>query len=1073
MTTNLKEERCKYVDYLCKHVLGPFDGEEEQLKDTKKLRDQPHFRYILGTLFPQDSDKDSAGDQNSDESTTASDSGDIDDSPMSAVFQKLPASIGLSFYIENSSKIKISIWGAKYDREDIIGLDRKEKDSKKKSNKVWQRRSIYSKENPEIIEINKEFKDQDVLDKKAKLYATWRNIGKGFLVTINLVNTVKINEEAKVNSSQCLFQVGFKCESVDGEIKEYRNASRLSFDEEEDELALQYSKNIQYAIGHGCSASWDVSEERKYVQTEWIPQYIIKDFKFDLEGQIKNEEFLSLKYLASTKTKKDSIIKNFNLFLDTYKKWHEELKNKKCDIRFKAAKVRILRKIEISLNRIEDGIKLLKKDAKVFSSFKLANEAMLRQMVYSEQKATSINIKENRPDFFNFDFKMGGKWRPFQLAFQLMAIESLVNENSNFRDTVDLIWFPTGGGKTESYLALAAFELIYRRVKYGTRGYGTGVIKRYTLRLLTTQQFQRASTLICAMEIMRRDKEDILLAEPFSLGLWVGQNASPNKFTDEFNSGAKEKYDESLLEEQPTNYFQLLNCPICNTKIYPEYRDDDEKKYGVTATESSFKFFCPSKECELHDKIPVSVVDEEIYKNPPSFLIGTIDKFARLAWDHNASKLFGDEKTRPPYLIIQDELHLISGPLGTIAGIYEAALSTVIKSKESVEPKYIAATATIRRSSEQSRKLYGKNVNVFPSAGISYNDSFFARVDEKSVGRLYVGIMSQGLISPVDTLSHIASGLSQATEDSGLQNSDLKDAYWTQVIYNNSNRELGKTERLCHDDIPAKIKTLAKVTDKRRTLENIVQLSGRIEGHKIPTVLSRLQENMKSKDMIDILPCTNMISVGVDVPRLGLMLINGQPKTTSEYIQASSRIGRSQKKPGIVVTNYRPTMPRDRSHYENFVSYHNSIYRYVEPTSVTPFSPPAMERALHAALIIVMRHAGGLKEPESVTKFDPNDKKQKSLIDLFYKRIEKAATKDSGLAKKYLDKLIIDWERFINDVHDPKVFFVKGDQYNSFMIRYEDKHKNTKDYKVFATLNSMRNVDQEAAIEIRYGKPPK
>ena len=1072
MTTDLKDERYKYIDYLTRHVLGPFDGEDEQLKDTRKFRDQPHFRYILGTLFPQNSDKDFAGDQNSDESTTASDSGDIDDSPMSAVFQKLPASIGLSFYVEKSSKIKILIWGARYEKEDAAKFSKEEKNSEKESKKVWQRKSIYSKTDPEIIEINDEFKDQYVLKKNAKLYATWRNVGKGFLVTINLVNTIKIKEEDKIASSQCLFQVGFKCESIDGEIKEYRDISKLSFDEEEDELALQYSENIQYAIGHGCSASWNHCNKKICVQTEWIPQYIIKDFKFDLEDQIKDENLLSLTYLADDKTKKKSIIENFFLFLDSYKKWHGILKNKKCDNRFKQAKARILNKIEVSINRIEDGIKLLAKDDEVFSAFKLANEAMLRQMAYSDRKEKGIEEEAvgKKLDFFSLN---NFKWRPFQLAFQLLSIESLVNEKSDFRETVDLIWFPTGGGKTESYLSLAAFELIYRRIKYGSKGYGTGVIKRYTLRLLTTQQFQRASTLICAMELMRRDKEDILLSEPFSLGLWVGQNASPNKFTDEFGSGAKQKHEDSLDEEWPINHFQLLNCPICNTKIYPDYKNEDVDRYGVKVTESSFKFFCPSEKCELHDKIPVSVVDEDIYKNPPSFLIGTIDKFARLAWDPNASKLFGNENTRPPYLIIQDELHLISGPLGTIAGLYEAALSTVIKSKALVEPKYIAATATIRRSSEQSKRLYGKEVNIFPSAGISSDDSFFARVDEDSVGRLYVGIMSQGLISPVDTLSHIATGLSQGIIDSDMQNSDLKDAYWTQVIYNNSNRELGKTERLCHDDIPAKIKTLAKLTNKKRKLENIEPLSGRLEGFKIPKVLSRLQENMNSKDMIDILPCTNMISVGVDVPRLGLMLINGQPKTTAEYIQASSRIGRNQKRPGVVVTNYRPTMPRDRSHYENFVSYHNSIYRYVEPTSVTPFSSPSMERALHAALIIVMRHAGGLKDSSSVNNFDPNNKDQKFLINLFIERIEKAAEKENTLVKKYLKKFIMDWEKFIEDVGDPRVFYVKGEQYNSFMIRYEDKHKNDKDHKVFATLNSMRNVDQEAEIEIRFGKPSK
>ena len=234
----------------------------------------------------------------------------------------------------------------------------------------------------------------------------------------------------------------------------------------------------------------------------------------------------------------------------------------------------------------------------------------------------------------------------------------------------------------------------------------------------------------------------------------------------------------------------------------------------------------------------------------------------------------------------------------------------------------------------------------------------------------------------------------------------LKDAYWTQIIYHNSKRELGKTITLCNDDIPSKINTMIVKDEKyKRKLKNIEELSGSKEGYEIPQILERLNvQNDDDQNMIDILPCTNMISVGVDVPRLGLMLINGQPKTTAEYIQASSRIGRSDRRPGIVVTHYSPTKPRDRSHYENFISYHDSIYRYVEPTSVTPFSPPAMERALHAALVIVMRQTGELLENDSADLFDPNKKEQNLIIDLFLKRIIQGANKEQSTAKKYLDK---------------------------------------------------------------------
>ena len=1074
MTNNLNIERNKVVKYMTEQLLGPSNGEDE-----KVFSDKPHMKYLVGTLFPENSEQTQIDDGNNDASNTASDSDTVDDSPMDAVFQRLPASIGLSFYMENTASIEISVWGAVYEKGSKAH-NNKSGESEKKSKPFWERKPIASKINPEIITINENDKEKLVLSGKAKIYCTWRQYGKGSLVTVNLINNAKISPEDKVNTDDCLFQVGFKCQPTSGKIKKYPNVAQLSTDEEEEELELQYMDSIQYAIGHGCSASWDRNLDKSYyVQTEWIPQHIIKNFKFDVNfGIEKNKNFLSLNYLSNKNTKKDDLINSLNVFLQGYKIWFENLKTQKTHPEFKKAKSRILKKIDTAIIRMQEGINLLDTDKKVFKSFKLANEAMLRQMVYSNIIKNNGEVAKEKiqPDFYSDDYK-DIAWRPFQLAFQILVIESQVNIDSNYRDTVDLIWFPTGGGKTESYLALSAFELIYRRIKFGERGFGTGVIKRYTLRLLTTQQFQRTATLICAMDIMRHEYIDILYSEPFSLGLWVGQQTTPNAYTEpKYGSGALEQYNESLDEQEPNNHFQLLNCPVCGTRIIPKSREDDSKKYGIKATESSFKFFCPSSNCDLHDKIPVSVVDADIYKNPPSFLIGTIDKFARLAWDGDAASLFGSTSTMPPYLIIQDELHLISGPLGTIAGLYEAAISTVIKSKELIEPKYIAATATIRRSAQQIQSLYGKKVNIFPPPGISSKDSYFAQVDIETSGRLYVGIMSQGQNSPITSLINVSATLSQSVYDSDLKDKELKDAYWTQIIYHNSKRELGKTITLCNDDIPSKINTMIVKDEKyKRKLKNIEELSGSKVGYEIPRILERLNvQNDDDQNMIDILPCTNMISVGVDVPRLGLMLINGQPKTTAEYIQASSRIGRSDRRPGIVVTHYSPTKPRDRSHYENFISYHDSIYRYVEPTSVTPFSPPAMERALHAALVIVMRQTGELLANDSADLFDPNKKEQKIIIDLFLKRIIEGANKEQSTAKKYLDKIINDWSDIIEESREQNIPLLfdstKSKQKNSLLIRFDKQIEEDDTFKSWRTLNSMRNVDAESRITIQFGK---
>lgn len=204
------------------------------------------------------------------------------------------------------------------------------------------------------------------------------------------------------------------------------------------------------------------------------------------------------------------------------------------------------------------------------------------------------------------------------------------------------------------------------------------------------------------------------------------------------------------------------------------------------------------------------MVDEDLYKRPPSLLIGTIDKFARMTWDPASSAFFGGRQAlvEPPTLIIQDELHLISGPLGTIAGIYESAIDTVIKQRGK-PAKVIAATATIRRADEQVERLYARPVRVFPPSGINADNSYFARVDEASPGRLYVGVMAQGH-TRMYSLVMTAAAIAQAPASLRLQGA-ARDAYWTQIIYHNSRRELGKTMTLARDDVGARIDVIEEL----------------------------------------------------------------------------------------------------------------------------------------------------------------------------------------------------------------------------------------------------------------------
>jgi hypothetical protein len=1073
-------DRKLVTDYINRQLVGPYDGEAECL-----YNDHPTQRYLMGTLYPKDTDLDS-NDNGQDVSTSISDVDEIDDSPLSMVFQFLPASMGVSFYAEECNEVEICVWGGCYIKvkdEDIeIQEQMPEEERSFKQNMYdkwpkWVRRPLASETSPHVVSSSLNFSKSQiipVLENRAQLHIIWRPMGKGSLITVTIMNVASHNKEQMVDPEECLFQVGFKCSPVTGSLCEYPSVNRLSYDREEEELALQYRNNITYAVGHGCAATWSKDiESPKSVQTVSMPTCEVKPVTTSLNSTYSDaEDVLSLQFLSHDDIDIEILENKLLRFIEGYSEWLKNICDEEIDSKFDGAKTRITGRINHAIIRMKAGVSLLVKDEKVRMAFSMANGVMLKQMIHSRDKLFGGSVKDRdqikyvQPDYNSMQYSTI-EWRPFQLAYQLLVLDSLVDSDSNDRNSVDLLWFPTGGGKTEAYLGLAAFELIHRRLKFGEQGAGTSVIKRYTLRLLTTQQFQRAATLICSLEIKRKLNSELLGDAPFTLGLWVGEASSPNKYTSEKNAGkgSFELYSDMLEEDKPENPFQLQQCPWCGTKIIPDTRTNDKADFGVRVTQTSFVFYCPSSTCELHERIPVTVVDEDIYANPPSFIIGTVDKFARLAWDQRAAGLFGNRvlNHRPPSLIIQDELHLISGPLGTISGIYEAAIETVIECN-GIRPKIIAATATIRRAGDQVERLYGSNVCIFPPPGISSDDSYFARTDTDASGRLYLGVMAQGH-SPMTSEVHTSAALSQSVIESNLCGK-AKDIWWTQVIYHNSRRELGKTMTLARDDIPERVKVISSDEDNLRKLTNVEELSGNVRGIEIPEVLSRLELDCTDNNAIDILPCTNMISVGVDVSRLGLMLILGQPKTTAEYIQASSRVGRNKTlPPGIVVTLYSASKPRDRSHFENFKAYHEALYRAVEPTSVTPFSPPARKRALHAALVILMRHAGGLGENSQASLFDPQDSKTKRLIAQLVKRMSRAEPAEAENIQRDMNDIINDWVEKIDRASDegrPLRYINKGGRQFSSLLKYYGEH----DKEGWPTLNSMRNVDAEALIGV-------
>ena len=589
--------------------------------------------------------------------------------------------------------------------------------------------------------------------------------------------------------------------------------------------------------------------------------------------------------------------------------------------------------------------------------------------------------------------------------------------NDPEREIVDLIWFPTGGGKTEAYLGLAAFTICLERLRGG--GMGTTVLMRYTLRLLTAQQFQRASALILAIETLRVDRElgADLGAERISIGLWVGQSLSPN------SRGEARAALRSLRQDRyAKNPFQVLQCPWCGMTFTDRQNLGYRESRAKDGEQRTVQFICPDEACRFgHGStgLPIAVIDEDIYDTPPTMLIGTVDKFAQIAWDDRVGRLFGiGTAGHPPALIIQDELHLISGPLGTIVGLYETAIDRLCARDGRIH-KIVASTATIRRAHEQCKDLYARNSFEFPPQALRAGDSYFALEDREAPGRLYVGFMGTAVKSHQTALVRACSPLLQGVcyppDEPDPETPAIVDPYGTLVWYFNTLRELGHAATLCVGDIPEYLKGLCHRLnipyESRRYIREIVELTSRRGADEIPAILQQLEVKWRMKPVgpqpVDVLLATNMIAVGVDVSRLGLMVMSGQPKGTSEYIQASSRVGRAH--PGLVVTVYAQSKSRDRSHYERFVAYHQSLYRYVEPTSVTPFSPQARERGLRGVLIALVRLMAGVSLPNLI---DVNSEEIREQIEAIIARAEHVDPDEVEETRSQLEEWLAFWGKY-------------------------------------------------------------
>jgi hypothetical protein len=799
---------------------------------------------------------------------------------------------------------------------------------------------------------------------------------------------------------------------------------------------LQYRHHVEHAVGHGTAVHVSKDEDGivRRALTTWLPRVEVR--RVDSHDSKLIESRMAVLAELGDAPAIDAAL--YALPVE-YAAWiaAQASIDVDSDTR-KTTRDELLREAARAKDRIIGGIELLKTDATVRNAFCTMNRAMAMQQ---RQRARTDSDKNREP-----------KWRLFQLAFVLMNLPSIADPHHDDRNTAELIFFPTGGGKTEAYLGVIAFTLVLRRLRrrhLPDEGLGTAVILRYTLRLLTLDQLSRAATLMCALEVLRRDRTADLGTERFAVGLWVGRKATANTLSEVAKKIVDYKGSTSVNAPSPC---PLTECPWCQTAIA---KASFELRPKPSAPEEVI-VACVNAECPFTARrsmsrgvpqgMPVLFVDEQIYRELPAFLVSTVDKFALLPWRGETGKLFGRVSAREhdrcfgptdgaapktatplpeglarPELIVQDELHLISGPLGTMVGLYETVveqLSMAIIDDKPVKPKLLASTATVKRAREQIRGLFGRSdTAIFPPPGVDAQETFFSKVDTKSDGRLYVGIAAPGRASKAvmhDVYNTLLGSAAKAHHDADgkrLGTVSPADTYMTLVGYFNALRELGGMRRLVEDTVHSRVRQIedrhprdwlgSHPWAKNREIGQPVELTSRERTSEIARVKDRMSRAHTTPERVDVVLASNMISVGVDIERLGLMVVAGQPKSTNEYIQATSRVGR--KMPGLVVTVFNTVKPRDRSHYERFGAYHEAFYRAVEATSVTPFSGPALQRGLAGVVVALARHGTAALTPSGAAMaIAANRTSIELLID---KLADRAAAERTGTSAADAEKI--------------------------------------------------------------------
>ena len=1165
--------RAGLVEVLERELIGPAEGEDEVLSSS------PDQRYLLGRIAPTrltgaHDDLEATASTGAPvvgvEEETASaaaeeDSGDdADDEPVRRGLM-IPASMGLRFQVPaDLDAVAVHVnWGT-YEPagRDDAGLSTASGAAGSRKSRTTRYRRIphYRSVSLPLAELTpgrtQDYLLEDDVTLRVDSHLDASPIGGPagrYLIELALCNDQVTPRRIPVNA--WMFQTQIHVDSngrnvflpVHDALILPPPGSRPDAGSEEARLELQYRDRLEFAVGRTCSADWSVRKPEPgkpkprrafQVRTTWMPTVETpQTAAADVPGAI-----LDMRALAAAATGRadrsfgsdgsDPLRTALEPIVEDYTTWLEEQKGVLAALpeHLRETGAEALIEARQVRDQLAEGLNHLLADHEARRCFAFMNRVMADQRVRSQVaaiRAAEPGVSDQEAEARVLAGAYPHHWRVFQLAFILMQLPALTDpalpRRSGDLAAVQLLFFPTGGGKTEAYLGLAAYAFAIRR----RRGLldtpdgpidgraGVTVLMRYTLRLLTSQQFQRATTLVCAAELARREDPATWGEEPFRIGLWVGTAVSPKRVRE------AEKELRRLRERgggagHRFSALQLGHCPWCGLALSP----DDVVVGDVGQSADRVVVRCPDEfgECpfsegdgNVPDGLPVLTTDEEIYRLAPAFVIATVDKLARLAREGHAAALFGHvarrcerhgyvphldhdgasdfdgctladggrhrargnlpaagirpaTRLRPPDLIIQDELHLITGALGTTVGLFETAVEAMCAWTAPgglpARPLLVASSATVRNVADQVRSLYGRDVTIFPPQVLDASDTFFSRtvpVDDTHPGRLYVGLSTTGVrltAAEIQTTQTVMAGAQLLLDRLGR----AADPYMTLVGYFSATRELAGMARYVQDDIQTGLAKLGRDCrlPRRRGTDfgalHLGELTSRIASADITATLDRMaltfdpdvdstaaraaaaaaaQAGKKvgrrrpEANPYDVVLATSMLQVGVDVSRLGLMLVVGQPKNTAEYIQATSRVGRdANRRPGLVITLGNWARPRDLAHYEQFRHFHETFYARVEPLTVTPFSVTSIDRGLDGALVAAARvtQAGrseGLNPEHDAGRItEQQDAIDRLAQDLAARIGAAAGEEESRYARERLTSRVGEWRKRRRQVAD-------------------------------------------------------